>query len=113
MVGKCKFCRFEENSKCAKKNNVTVKLNKRRQCEFFVVDESKARDFVEHREKNKIESVQVPSWYWVRDLRRKEIAKMKKEEMSQFATTAVASPTDGNHPLTGDLSRFSTTAKEN
>lgn len=108
MVGKCKFCKFEKDSKCSKKKNATVKLNKRRPCKLFVVDEDRAADFLERRERNKIDVIDMPSWYWIRDLRRAKTTEAKAEEMSQFTTTAV--PTDNKHPLTGDLSKFTTTA---
>lgn len=111
-MGKCKFCKFEKEAKCSKKKNATIKLNKRRACNLFVVDEDKAADFLERRERNKIDITDMPSWYWIRDLRRAKRIEAKAEEPSQFTTTAI--PTDNKHPLTGDLSRFlsTTAAKE-
>lgn len=108
-LGKCKFCQFEKESKCSKKKNITVKVNKRRHCDFFTVDEFKAADFLARREINsKPQVIEVPEWWGIRDLRRQAIADMEVEEQSKFVTTAV---TDDKHPLTGDLGRFSSTAE--
>lgn len=104
-IAKCKFCKFEKEAKCSKKKGTTVKLNKRRHCDTFVVDEGRAKDFLDRREKNKVDPVSMPSWFWIKDLRKKKMAEAKVEDLDQFATT-VATPSDSKHPLTGDLSKF-------
>lgn len=113
MRGKCKFCQFEKESKCSKKKGIVVKLNKRRACSLFVMDEQKAEEFLERKAvTSKPKVLDIPSWYWIRDIRRAVAADIQEPDldMSQFKSTASPKPV-GNHPLTGDLSRFVSTAQ--
>lgn len=108
-LGKCRFCVFEKEAKCSKKKNSKIKLNKRRHCDFFTVDEEKAADFLDRRETNsKPQVIEVPEWWHIRDIRRQVMKTMEAEEQAKFVTTAVD---NSKHPLTGDLGRFSSTAE--
>lgn len=98
---RCKFCKFEEQSKCSVKKGITVKRNKKRSCLFYKPNEEKILDFLDS--KQSIKTSIRPDWMWSRKARRAERDKMVQKEMEQYQTTAASSK---EHPLTGDLSRF-------
>jgi len=89
----CSICTYENNSYCEKKKNVKIKLNKHRNCKYYVIDESKLV------EKEIIKSTYIP--YAERKIIQKEIN--KKIDIATIA--------NNKHPLTGDLGKmFKTTA---
>ena len=98
---RCKFCKFEEQSKCSVKKGATVKRNKKRSCLDYQIDEDKVLNFLDS--KQNIKTTMRPDWLWSRKDRKAARAKAVKQEMDQYQTTASPSK---EHPLTGDLSRF-------
>lgn len=106
----CKFCKLENEGYCTKKNT-TVKLNKRRKCDYYKLDIGKADAFVERKMfTSKPEVVLRPDDWWDRKERKVSVQTVKEEDLSIYSTTAgVAtsmSRSNTEHPLTGDLSRF-------
>jgi len=106
---RCKFCKFEQQRKCAPKK-ATMKVNKKRVCSIYKADEEKIKDWLLRREE--IPSEVMPRWAWSRKAKREERDRMAREEMMKnIGTTAdqvAAAPATRNlkHPSTGDLSRF-------
>ena len=91
----CATCRNEENKSCViKKSRVAV--NKRRHCDKYVLEATKvkARQILKS----------VPMGYKEKEALRREY----KEQLKQFKVAAGQGNT--SHPLTGDLSRFTSTA---
>lgn len=103
----CKFCKSEKESKCVKKKNEHVKVNKKRFCELYDVDTARVIAFAEVKMSNKKPVLMdTPAFWWDRNLRRsmaKEVV-LNEEAIKPFETTI--SQKDTAHPLTGDLSRF-------
>jgi hypothetical protein len=104
---RCKFCKFEEQSKCSVKKGTTVKRNKKRTCLDYQMDEDKVLNFLDS--KQSIKTTMRPDWLWSRKDRKAARDKAIKAEMNQYQTTAAP---DSKHPLTGDLSRFSKPAPQ-
>lgn len=109
---KCAICKNYEGGKCIEKDEA-VKPNKPRKCELFLIDESRIK------EKTPIPTMRgVAKEIWPE--KKKEIkAQMKRavEEAERDKSNLedkrkyMGPRTDHEkHPLTGDLSRFSTTA---
>jgi hypothetical protein len=93
----CATCASEFNKKCnAKKGRPSVALNKRRRCDKYILETSKVK------ERHIIKS--IPMGYKQREAMRAEYKQQVKEAKQQAA--------DPKHPLTGDLSRFTSTAGE-
>lgn len=116
----CQTCLNQTNGFCSFKKT-KVKLKKKRICDKFKHDLSKTKAKVE------IPTTRRPDWFWDREERRKlykaelkrrrelleeEEAKNKIKEKPFDAVNVVATMNTGNtkYPLTGDLSRFTTTA---
>ena len=98
---KCSWCLNFGTSFCSKKST-KVRANKKRRCEDFMPDETALK-----KEADKGKDVKVtrrPDWYW---LSKSEIKKLKEQKKQELAK---AIKQDSSHPLTGDLSRFRTTA---
>jgi hypothetical protein len=111
---RCKLCANENNGICSSKK-IGVKPNKPRNCEVFVLDESKDKPkqdipvyrfgFKEQQEEKK---------------RRKEDLELAREhskkgiidyrDMNDVRKVVPNNVFSNKHPLTGDLSRFMTTA---
>jgi len=111
---RCKFCRFEKESKCSKKKGAGIKLNKRRPCNLFQQDDAKLEAFVERKMMaSKPEVITRPDWWWDKNLRRemRKQAAQPEYDMSQFGTT-IDPNIQSKHPLTGDLSRFTEEKKD-
>jgi hypothetical protein len=91
----CSICRNEENKMC-KVKKIGIHVKKRRNCDKFVMepDKIKASDI--------IETIKVPY------AEREEAKKRLKEQMKLMR--AGGSNVVNAHPLTGDLSRFTSTA---
>ncbi len=120
MKVRCAECKNQVNSWCTPKKT-KISLNKKRTCGEYMFDETKVR--AKH---------DIPTTYrseWVH--KKKELKKLikqqaeeqkKQEEMAKQAVEKppnyLKAPGTGNpkHPLTGDLSRFTSTSsrgKEN
>jgi len=101
---RCRFCKFERDQRCGVKKNATVKVNKKRSCSNYQGDEDKIVAFVDRKQNSsKPKATTKPDWWWSRKARRAERDKAVQREMDQYQTTAEPSK---EHPLTGDLSRF-------
>ena len=114
---RCKFCRFEKESKCLKKKGAGIRLNKRRPCNLFQQDDAKLEAVVEKKMRTpRPEIMMRPDWWWDKNLRR-ELRKQAEQQpereydMSQFGTT-IDPNIQSKHPLTGDLSRFTEEKKD-
>lgn len=109
----CRLCKNQENNMCIKKKTA-VKPNKRRNCDSYLYDEAK------YKPAGDIPTVRIG---YAEAMEAKKRAKSAKKMLK---TLAAMQPGDGtarqlglipgggsmldSHPLTGDLSRFTTTA---
>ena len=102
---RCKFCKFEEQSKCAKKRGAHTKVNKKRVCAVYEIDEDKTVEWLSRRED--LPTTVMPRWAWSKKEKKAE----REKWMQQYQTTvgqdiSISGPADPKHPSTGDLSRF-------
>ena len=95
----CATCANEDNRKCLIKKS-TVALNKRRRCDFYKIEATKVK------ERQILKT--VPMGYQEKEALRKEY----KEQLRRFKENQKAQKMgrDPKYPLTGDLSRFTSTA---
>ena len=106
---KCNVCSNEENGFCTVKK-AKMHINKKRKCESYIYESSKLKI------KQKIPSIRVP----YTDLQsEKREAKKRLKELKELISNeskdntvqqSGAIKTNDRYPLTGDLSRFTTTA---
>lgn len=132
---KCKVCANEVNGYC-KIKKVSVSLNKKRRCEAYVYDESKfkAKEKIpvtkigykqlEENKKRYKEEMKRLRKIAKQTINQKEAEKLERVPKGYTASVGTGyEKTDGGiwvpkntrdpkHPLTGDLSRFTTTAKK-
>ncbi len=101
----CALCRLESNRRCIKKN-AKVKINKPRICQFYKEDEDKLNAMKARQDVGRPTATRRPDYYWDAARMKEERRKAKEAEMRR---QGVASG-DPKHPLTGDLSRFKSTA---
>lgn len=115
---KCKVCANETKSMC-KLRKSGIKINKPRICDDFIFAPLKVKvhteiptvkfGYAEEQEAKRQRRAQLKEL-------RAEIAKAtegtSKEDLGKAAFEAYSSARDTKHPLTGDLSRFLTTASE-
>ena len=87
---RCCFCSNEKDGLCRVKK-VKVKANKPRLCKGFIFDEAKVKA------KEPVRVIRMPYT-------------MKTSTNAQRTAAALAPTGNAKHPLTGDLSRFTTTA---
>jgi len=104
----CGACVHEIKGICEIKK-VSIKINKKRMCDKHCTDTSKIKF------KQEIPTVRRPDWFWDREERRRlrrELLQKINESVAENAKREVATVNakDIQHPLTGDLSRFQTTA---
>jgi hypothetical protein len=98
----CATCRCEVNKKCSvKKGQPSVALNKRRRCDEYILEATKVKA------KQILKTVQMG--YKDKEALRREY----KEQLKQFRSAAKQGNTSQSHPLTGDLSRFTSTVGSN
>lgn len=117
----CSVCINQTEGFCSFKKT-KIKLKKKRLCDKFKQDMSKIRI------RRPIDTVRRPDWFWDREERKKEYKRQLKEFKELQArkeqqdkkiivddrNIQVINPVkDVKHPLTGDLSRFSSTASKN
>jgi len=95
----CAVCANEEGKKCLVKKS-TVALNKKRRCIQFVLEPSKVK------EKQILKTVKMGH------AEKEALRREYKEQLKQFKAQAKQHGLTNNpkHPLTGDLSRFTSTA---
>ncbi len=115
---RCKFCKFEQQRKCVKKNHSKVGINKKRLCTTYQGDEKKIVEWAEKRQLSIKPEVTIrPDWLWSRKERREVRDRIDKESLAQYQATIDEAPKQvvPSHPVTGDLSRFleSTVEKTN
>ena len=119
---RCKFCKFEQQRKCMKKNHANVGLNKKRVCSTYVIDAEKVGAWADRKQiSSKPEVTLRPDWLWSRKERREVRDKINKEALAKYQATIdeapqqVSTTTVPSHPVTGDLGRFleSTVEKSN
>lgn len=95
----CATCSHEQNKFCEVKK-IGVAINKRRNCDKYNLEPSKVK------EKQILKTIKMG--YAEKEALRKQY----KEELKRIKTEAKAGRSiDPAHPLTGDLSRFTSTAE--
>jgi hypothetical protein len=110
---RCAVCKFQAKAFCLKKK-VKVALNKRRKCDLFKIDPSRVRL------KQQLPATRIPPKEVLKDMRKEYKKRLKEEAARQESLKNAPQPSvdyssvlkTGNvkHPLTGDLSRFTSTA---
>ena len=108
---RCSACKHQANAFCLVKK-CKVALNKRRKCDKFKIDPSKVRL------KQEIPTTRAPAPSVLRDMRKEYKKKLKEEAVRQEAIKKAEANKyadalrmgNDKHPLTGDLSRFTSTA---
>jgi hypothetical protein len=96
----CATCASEFKGKCnAKKGRPSIALNKRRRCDKYILEATKVKA------KQILKTVQMG--YKDKEALRREY----KDQLKQFRNAAKQGNTSNSHPLTGDLSRFTSTAR--
>ena len=93
----CGTCANEQDKKCLVKKS-SVSINKRRNCNEYVLETFKVK------EKQIIKSIKL-------GYREREALRLEYKKQLKLAKQATA-PMDAKHPLTGDLSRFTSTVDE-
>ena len=95
----CATCSNEENRQCSVKK-VTIALNKRRRCEHY------------HLEPTKVKAKQVLKTVRMGHKEKEALRREYKEQLKLFreAQKSQRMGKDPAHPITGDLSRFVSTA---
>jgi hypothetical protein len=97
----CSTCVNERSGKCIIKK-ATVALNKRRRCESYILEPNKVKD------KQILKTVRLS--YTDQQKLRDELKELRRLEKYEAKS---GNSTDPKHPLTGDLSRFTSTATKN
>jgi len=110
----CLLCEFESDGLCSKKRNVRIQLKKKRQCDLYNQDEDKVQTLVDKRLNSKpIPTTYRPEWYHDRRGYINKLKKLDKEktrrEMEMQPDPKRMPIESVKHPLTGDLSRFTST----
>jgi hypothetical protein len=99
----CATCGREENGFCTLKRSSVAK-NKRRRCDSYILDQNKVTD------KQVIKTLRLP--YVEQQRVKAELKKLRAIEKANKGRN-VQQSVDALHPLTGDLSRFTSTAAGN
>ena len=94
----CATCGNEKDSRCTVKKNQGVHVNKRRDCNLYLLAPEKIKM------RQVLDSVYVPP------NQREEFKKIYKQEEKRRKEAHSGVSTNVAHPLTGDLSRFRSTA---
>lgn len=130
---RCSVCQYEKDSFCSIKKN-RVSKNKTRICNKFVLEETKAKQKPQKTMPVRMGYAKTQALKAKLKAERKEFLKMLKEgpregtaqdlglidkvspgagyEMSTGGIIIPTGTKDNKHPLTGDLSRFTTTAEK-
>ena len=102
----CAICKNEEGKKCIVKKGATVAMNKRRRCDKFVLEATKVKA------KQILKTVRLT--YQEKEALRqhyKDELKQYRNAVKEAKTGRVPQTGSEKHPLTGDLSRFTSTAR--
>ena len=102
----CAICINEEDKACTVKKNVKVAVNKRRRCGQFVLEPTKvkAKQILKTTRLTFQEKEALRQHY-------KEELKRYKKAVKEEQSGKVPNSVSPQHPLTGDLSRFTSTAR--
>lgn len=95
----CAICRNEKDSFCKVKKNVKVAVNKRRRCDSFILAPEKVK------EKQILKTVRLTH------SEKEALRKYYKEELRRVREN-MKNMANNPHPLTGDLSRFTSTVSD-
>jgi hypothetical protein len=95
----CGTCRNEENRKCVVKKS-KVAVNKRRHCGKYIFEATKVKA------KQILKTIKMGH-------QEKEALRKEYKEQLKLAKAAIKNPGTTAHPLTGDLSRFTSTVGNN
>jgi hypoxanthine phosphoribosyltransferase len=99
----CAICKNEENKRCIVKK-VSVAINKKRRCDKFIFEPTKVK------EKQILKTIKLPY------KEKEELRQRYKKELKNYRQSVKDSiinkphPTTAANPVTGDLSRFISTA---
>ena len=96
----CATCVNEEDKTCVVKKS-RVALNKRRRCDKYVL------------EATKVKAKQILKTVSMGHKEKEALRREYKEQLKQFKAAAKQGNNSQSHPLTGDLSRFTSTAGNN
>ena len=99
---RCSACDNEEGSLCLVKKNVKVHTNKPRKCKSFIFNPDKVK---------KVEEIPTVRMSYAQKEKLKELYKAELKQLKDEQRRGVFDKTQSTkHPMTGDLSRFTTTA---
>jgi hypothetical protein len=116
----CSECHYQANRWCSVKKS-TVSLNKKRVCDKYKLDVSKIK------QKHAIPTVYRSDWIYkkkelkqlLKEQKEREEAQVKEAKTEKRVVDATnpprylnPNPVVNSHPLTGDLSRFTSTANK-
>lgn len=93
----CATCANEQNKICIVKKD-SVALNKRRNCDEYILEPDKVKV------KQILKTTRL-------SYREKEAIRRRYRKELKRAKALANTPQNANHPLTGDLSRFTSTAR--
>jgi hypothetical protein len=99
MKTKCKTCSNENKGKCSIKHT-TVNVNKNRKCNYYELepDKVKIKEILPSRPATEDEMFKQKP----KGVKSRKVARMKSKEINMN--------TNEQHPMTGDLSRFKSSA---
>jgi len=114
----CALCEFEKDGKCLKKKKQKINVKKKRICNFYKQSDDKVKLLVEKQMNSKpIPTTLRPDWWHDR---RGYINKLKKLDKEKKRRESEMTPEpkrmfieDVKHPLTGDLSKYTSTVSDN
>lgn len=111
----CALCEFEKGGLCTKKKNNKVHLNKKRKCSVYKQSDEKVNALVDKRLNTpRPEVTWRPDWWhdrraYINKLKKLDKEKQRREEVGAGTTPKQMPIESVKHPLTGDLSRFTST----
>ncbi|RLG71213.1 MAG: hypothetical protein DRO11_04930 [Methanobacteriota archaeon] len=99
---RCSSCSNEEESHCLVKKRVKVHANKPRKCKAFIFNPDKVK---------KVEEIPTIRMSYAQKRKLKELYKAELKQLKEDQRRGVFDKSKSmQHPTTGDLSRFTTTA---
>ena len=84
MRVKCTICFNEEKGHCRVKKGIGIHTEKRRKCDLFKLDETRADIMIENRKKNTPPSTLRPFWYHLDRSLRKRLFEALKSPREKF-----------------------------
>ena len=108
-VVRCSVCKKFTGIHCEVKKGKKVKPNKSRVCDLFDFDETKVKIH------KKIPTTRLDPLYWenknkFKKIMKEEALRVKQQEQDEKDRRVPSYIQDNAHPLTGDLSRFVSSA---